>query len=109
MRKPELARFDVYRNPVRAEARQIPFLLDVQSDFLELLETRMIVPLRRADQFGKTIEHLNPIVVHDGTALVLDTASMASVPQAELKRAVGNNQDLRIDVENALDFLFTGI
>ncbi len=104
-----MARFDLYRNPVRSEAKDIPFLLDVQSDFLESLETRMIVPLRRADRFKATIEHLNPLIHHDNQALVLDTASMASVPRSELKQPAGNIRDLRLDVENALDFLFTGI
>ncbi len=104
-----MPRFDLYRNPVRSEAKEIPFLLDVQSDFLEMLDTRMIVPLRRADLFRKTIEHLNPLIEHEGHQLVLDTASMASVPRSELKHPVGNVRTLRLDVENALDFLFTGI
>ena len=104
-----MPRFDLYRNPIRAEARDIPFLLDVQSDFLELLQTRMIVPLRRADRFTKTIAHLNPTIPYDGQRLVLDTASMASVPRSELKQVVGNIRAQRLDIENALDFLFTGI
>lgn len=104
-----MPRFDLYRNPVRAEAKSIPFLLDVQSDFLDLLETRMIIPLRRADLFRNTIEHLNPTIAHDGQQLVLDTGSMASVPRAELKQPVGNIRSTRLEVENALDFLFTGI
>ena len=104
-----MARFDLYRNPVRAEAKEIPFLLDVQSDFLDLLETRMIVPLRRADRFRHTMENLNPVVMHENQELVVDTASMASVPRSALKRAVGNIAAMRIDIENALDFLFTGI
>ena len=104
-----MPRFDLYRNPVRSEAKRIPFLLDVQSEFLELLETRMIVPLRRADLFRNTIEHLNPVIDHDGERLVVDTASMASVPRSELRQAVGNIREVRIEIENALDFLFTGI
>lgn len=104
-----MARFDLYRNPVRSQVKEIPFLLDVQSEFLELLETRMIVPMRRADRFRKTIEHLNPVFEHDGHKLVLDTASMASVPRAELKQLVGNIRSQRLDIENALEFLFTGI
>ena len=104
-----MPRFDIYRNPVRSEAKQIPFLLDVQSDFLEILGTRMIVPLRRADLFRNTIDHLNPTVDHDGQRLVVDTAAMASVPRSELKQVVGNVRALRLDIENALDFLFTGI
>lgn len=104
-----MARFDLYKNPVRSEVKDIPFLLDVQSDFLEMLETRMIVPMRRADRFRKTIEHLNPVFEHDGQKLVLDAASMASVPRPELKQLVANLRTQRLEIENALDFLFTGI
>ena len=104
-----MGRFDIYRNPFRGETKDIPFLLDVQSDFLELLQTRMIVPLRRASRFHHPIEHLNPTIEHEGAQLVVDTASMASVPRSELKHPVGNVRAQRIEVENALDFLFTGI
>ncbi len=104
-----MARFDVYRNPVRAEAKDVPFLLDVQSDFLEMLETRMIIPLRRATGATPVMEHLNPTITHDHHQLVVDTASLASVPRSALKRPVGNVATLRLDIENALDFLFTGI
>ena len=35
-----MARFDVYRNPRKESAREVPLLLDVQSDFLEGAEDR---------------------------------------------------------------------
>ena len=40
-----MARFDVYANP-GAHATITPFLLDVQSDLLDGLDTRMVIPLR---------------------------------------------------------------
>lgn len=104
-----MARFDIYRNPFRGETKDIPFLLDVQSEFLDVLDTRMIIPLRRATRFRHPIEHLNPTFEHAGTQLVVDTASMASVLRSELRQAVGNMRTQRLDIENALDFFFTGI
>ena len=104
-----MARFDIYKNPFRGETREVPFLLDVQSEFLDVLDTRMIIPLRRASQFRKPIQHLNPTLEHAGTRLVVDIASMASVPRSELKQPVGNIRTQRLDIENALGFLFTGI
>jgi hypothetical protein len=38
------ARFDVYANP-GARAAAAPFLLDVQSDLLDGLDSRMVIPL----------------------------------------------------------------
>ncbi|CAA6816935.1 MAG: Unknown protein [uncultured Thiotrichaceae bacterium] len=40
-----MAQFDVYRNNNPASQEHIPYLLDVQSDLLDVLNTRVIVPL----------------------------------------------------------------
>ena len=45
-----MARYDVYPNP--GQNPQVPFLLDVQSDLLSVLDTRVVVPLRRLDRGG---------------------------------------------------------
>jgi hypothetical protein len=47
-----MARFDVYANP-GSHATTTPYLLDVQSDLLDGLDTRMVIPLRRLDAFPK--------------------------------------------------------
>jgi len=39
-----MARFDVYANP-GSKSDTTPYLLDVQSDLLDDLETRMVIPL----------------------------------------------------------------
>lgn len=39
-----MARFVVYKNPRKETAREVPFLLDMQSDHLEGLESRGVVP-----------------------------------------------------------------
>ena len=40
-----MARFDVYPNPGQ-QAKTTPYLLDVQSDLLDDLDTRVLIPLR---------------------------------------------------------------
>ena len=45
-----MARFDVYANPGR-HADSTPYLLDVQSDLLDGLESCIVIPLRRRDRF----------------------------------------------------------
>lgn len=45
-----MARFDVYANPGH-QAATTPYLLDVQSDLLDGLESRMVVPLRSLSAF----------------------------------------------------------
>ena len=58
-----MAQFDVYRNPNPATAAAIPYLLDVQSDLLQGLLTRVVVPLAKpALLSNKAAQWLNPVV-----------------------------------------------
>jgi len=103
-----MAQFDVYVNPVRDMKGGAPFVLDVQSDQLAGLPTRMIVPLAIPDDF-QPLRHLNPIVEINGQRLALMTQFMAAVPRHVLSQPVTNLADRRDDIVAALDFLFTGI
>jgi len=63
-----MARFDVYANP-GSHAATTPYLLDVQSNLLDGLDTRMVIPLRSLDHFPKVKlpTRLTPILsVADG-------------------------------------------
>ncbi|MCD8536496.1 MAG: CcdB family protein [Burkholderiaceae bacterium] len=45
-----MPRFDVYANP-GSHAKTTPYLLDVQSDLLDDLESRVVIPLRSLQNF----------------------------------------------------------
>jgi len=51
-----MARFDVYANP-GSHANTTPYLLDVQSDLLDGLDSRMVIPLRSLKHFPKPCTH----------------------------------------------------
>ncbi len=104
-----MARFDVYRNPRKESAKQVPFLLDVQSDFLEALDTRVVVPLRTAESVGEAVTRLNPVFTVDGVAVVMDTPQIVGYPRQLLKKPVTALGAHSFEIQNALDFLFTGI
>jgi toxin CcdB len=55
-----MAQFDVFENPNKATNQAIPYLLNVQSDLLDTLSTRVVVPLVSASAMSKAIKHLNP-------------------------------------------------
>ena len=55
-----MAQFDVCRNTNPASSRDIPYLLEVQSDLLDVLATRVVVPLVLATEMGKAAKTLNP-------------------------------------------------
>ena len=92
-----MARFDVYRNPRKESAREVPFLLDVQSAFLEGLETRVVVPLRAASAVKRPVTRLNPVFQVAGVEVVMDTPQLAGVPGGHAQEACGifGHQSLR--------------
>lgn len=101
-----MARFDVYANPVAAERRQTPYFLDVQNPFIDSLATRVVIPLRKESAFGARARDLNPLLLVAGENVVLDTAALAAVPLAELKKRIANVSEQRSAVLEALDALF---
>lgn len=103
-----MARFDVYANPDPADRAAIPFMLDVQSDYLEGLETRVVVPLFMTARFKTPVRTLNPSMQIGGKEVVMDTASIGAIPAGELRRPVANLADHQLEIQDALDALFAG-
>lgn len=101
-----MARFDVYPHPDVMLRKKTPFLLDVQNNHINRIATRVVVPMRPANQFGLPMQDLNPIFEIAGHNLVLDTAALAAFPASELKKPVGSLQHQGSMVVAALDVLF---
>lgn len=98
-----MARFDVY-----ASAGAPGYLLDVQSDLLRGLNTRVVVPLLPVKRAPKPAEQLNPLFEIQGVAVVMVTQFMAAVPEAELKQHVASLDHARDAILKAIDFLHQG-
>ncbi len=105
-----MAQFDVHRNPNSATAKGIPYLLNVQSDLLVGLATRVVVPLARPNVIGnKSAHYLNPLFEIEGKTLVMLTPEMAGIPVKHLGAVVGNLMDRRADIVRALDIVLSGV
>ena len=104
-----MAQFDVYLNPNAATRKAIPFLLDVQTDLLDTLATRVVVPLVLAEEMGLAAKHLNPQFKIKGVAVVMSTAELAGVPNRSLGDKIATLKSKRDEIIAALDLLFTGI
>ncbi len=104
-----MARFDIYPN-AGPHAADIPYLLDVQSDLLQGLETRVVVPLRRRDRFPATSipERLSPVFEVAGVTCLMETPKLAAVPLKLLKTPVTSLAQHQHAITRALDFLFQG-
>ncbi|GAB4272370.1 MULTISPECIES: CcdB family protein [Deferrisoma] len=104
-----MAQFDIYRNPDEATRGEIPFLLDIQSDLLDPLATRVVVPLVAAEAMPKPARHLNPVFEVEGRRVVMSTAELAGVLRSRLGERVGSLAHHREEILRAVDFLLSGV
>jgi toxin CcdB len=104
-----MARFDVYPNP-GAHCSTTPYLLDVQSDLLDGLDSRVVIPLRSLEHFAKVKlpTRLTPVLKINGKDYLLETPKMGAVPTRILKHVVISLSDQQDQITGALDFLFQG-
>ena len=104
-----MARFDVFANP-GPQADSTPYLLDVQTDLLDALDSRVVIPLRRVSHFApvKLPPDLTPVFQIAGEDCLLETPKMAAVPQRLLKDRVASLSAEQHRIVSALDFLFNG-
>ena len=98
-----MARFDVYRM-----ATAQGFLLDVQTDLLSGLSTRVVVPLLPLTNAPLPAQRLNPVFDIENLEVLMATQFLAAVPGSELKEVVGNLEGFQNEISVALDMLFSG-
>lgn len=98
-----MARYDLHPAPDGAG-----FLVDLQSDLLDGLTTRVVAPLLPLDRAPSPAKWLNPVFEIDGVAHVLATQLLAAVPRGLLGRPVGTLADRAEAVTRALDMVFHG-
>jgi toxin CcdB len=104
-----MSRFSIYQN-ADDSTKATPYILDVQTDLLSGLNTRMLIPLRKSGQYQHlgSAQDLMPSFVIQGKNFILDTPRMAAVPAKHLKKEVGNLRDQQHIVIAAIDRLFHG-
>lgn len=98
-----MARFDLHRTRGGSG-----YVVDVQSNHLDGLQTRVVVPLLPPAQVPKPTRDLHPVFEIEGEAFILATQLLAAVPLRELGRRVGTLEAQRDDITRALDLLLTG-
>ncbi len=102
-----MAQFDIHRNTA-AGAAEFPYLLDIQSDFLDRLHSRLVVPLMAQDRFGAPIGRLNPVFEIDGEVHVGVFTEMAGVSRNLLGEVVDSAAERRHEIVAAVDFMIQG-
>lgn len=104
-----MPQFAVYRNPNPASRRRVPLLLDVQSDLLGDLATRVVVPLMPVSPRNPmAVKRLMPVVTVEGQRYILVTPQLAGISRKLLGTVVGDLGGNRAEIVSALDLLLTG-
>jgi toxin CcdB len=105
-----MARFAVHENPNPATRERFPLLLDVQSDLVSELATRVVVPLcPLARMEHGAMRTLTPILDFDGKEYVMLTPQLAGIPARQCGPLLADLSGQREAICAALDLLFTGI
>lgn len=105
-----MAQFAVYKNINPATSAAVPLLLNVQSDLLAELGTRVVVPLYVASAMqGKILKTLTPQFAIEGELYMMMTPQMAGIANKQLGPMVADLSARRDEIIAALDLLITGI
>ena len=84
------------------------YVLDVQANLLAQLKTRVVVPLTPDTASMPRIDTLNPVFEVNGTAHVMLTQAIATVPVRDLAKPVASLDRHQDEITRALDILLTG-
>lgn len=99
-----MGQFDIYR--IGETGR---LAVDIQSDLLAHLATRVMVPLIPAELAPQRARNLNPVLDFDAQAYVLQPQFAATFSMRELGIPIGHARANRDDIVRALDVLITGV
>jgi toxin CcdB len=98
-----MAQYELFLNPTGSG-----YLLDVQSDLLDALNVRAVVPLLPQDSGPMAASRLNPVFEIEGAAYAMMTQYIAAVPIGILKTPAGDLSARFDAITSALDMLFHG-
>jgi toxin CcdB len=105
-----MAQFAVYKNRNEATRGRFPLLLDVQSELLDPLNTRVVVPLiPAAAARARAMQSLTPNITVAGKEYLMVTPQLAGISVRELGTVVDTVTSERAKIVGAIDLLITGI
>ncbi|MGB8818340.1 MAG: CcdB family protein [Rhizobiaceae bacterium] len=96
-----MAQYDLY-------AIASGYVVDVQSDLMDQLNTRIVVPLIPITKASKPMQRLNPAFPIQDEEHVLQPQLLAAVLLSELQLPVSNIAVHHDEIRSALDMVFIG-
>ena len=106
----DMAQFDIYRNPSPHQREVMPYMVDVQSDLLDSLPTRLMIPLAVPGLVPSSIPlNLCPRVDFDGLRYHLLAHLAAPFRTRDLGKPLGSVPGSASDIVAALDAVISGV
>lgn len=105
-----MAQFDVYANPSKTQRGEIPWMVDIQSEILDKLPTRLVMLLAlRAHMPAAMPRSLCPTIGGNAAMLVALPHLAAPFRVNDLGSVQGNLRSQANDFVGALDAVISGI
>ena len=104
-----MRQFDLYENPDSDSRAIYPFFVDVQTDLLDDLNSRVVIPISPVQDTKTFPKNLCPTVEIADDKYALLTHQITTVSTTYLTQKVGSLGLNRTEIISALDFLLTGI
>jgi toxin CcdB len=102
--------YDVYDNPSPRMRDQYPYIVDIQSDLLGSLATRMVVPLAVTTLAAHDLpRQLCPVIAVKGKNLMLVAFEAAPLGRRLLKNKVVSVKHRASDIIAAMDAVVSGV
>ncbi|WP_067733143.1 CcdB family protein [Novosphingobium naphthalenivorans] len=99
-----MAQFDLHRL-----ANGHGLVLNCQSDLLDHIDSRFVVPLLPVKQAPPPVTRLNPVFQVDGADYVMLTQSAGAIRRRDLGPAVASLADRHVEIVDAIDVLLSGV
>ena len=103
-----MRQFDVYENPSAITRRPAPFILVLQSHFLDTVPTVVVAPMMRRDVRVPYTRTSVP-VTFEGTTFFASVAELVAIERRRLARPLGNLLQFEDDLRHALALIFVGV
>ena len=104
-----MKQFDVYTNTDSDTNQAYPYFVDVQTELLDALNSRVVIPLTTALPDKGLPNNICPKVEIDGEQHYLLTYQITTVSSSFLRKHECSLLLNRTDIINSLDFLISGI
>jgi toxin CcdB len=105
-----MSQFTVYANKNAKTRKTFPYLIDIQSDLLDELQTTVVIPLCKASQLhDQIIAKLCPLVEIGGERFIAMSQQLAGIARSQLGKEIANLSENRAQFIAAIDFIISGI